>query len=167
MSEANVIKAMRLRFHLVLHRHGAARQRRCPGPSAWVRGVSTNPGRYVRELEIVSLERAIARMTSVAANDLKLYDRGRITPGAAADLVVFDADRVRRPLDLRRAESDGGGNRPRPGQRPVRDRAGQNDDRAAGQGLATPGIGRAIAIRAGRAGVSPPMPAVKAGMLMD
>ncbi len=39
---------------------------------------------------MITLEEAIARMTSVAANDLKLYDRGRITPGTAADLVVFD-----------------------------------------------------------------------------
>jgi N-acyl-D-amino-acid deacylase len=51
--------------------------------------------RYVRELEIVPLERAIARMTSVAANDLKLHDRGRIALGSAADLVVFDPARVR------------------------------------------------------------------------
>ena len=51
--------------------------------------------RYVRDLEIVSLERVIAQMTSVAANDLKLYDRGRIAPGSAADPVVFDATRVR------------------------------------------------------------------------
>ena len=95
MSEANVVKAMRCDFisfctdmgpilsnDVLIHPRGSG-----AFPSRVL-------GRYVREFGIVSLERAIARMTSVAANDLKLYDRGRITPGAAADLVVFAADRV-------------------------------------------------------------------------
>jgi len=46
--------------------------------------------KYVREDHAVSLEMAIRKMTSLPANRLKLYDRGRIAPGMAADLVVFD-----------------------------------------------------------------------------
>ena len=49
---------------------------------------------YVRELGVLTLEQAIARMTSVAANELGIRDRGRISPGMAADLVVFDPDRI-------------------------------------------------------------------------
>ena len=95
MSEANVIKALRSDFLSFCTDMGPlASSEALVHP----RGAGAFPrilARYVRELEIISLERAIARMTSVAANDLKLYDRGRIAPGAAADLVVFDADRVR------------------------------------------------------------------------
>ena len=95
MSEANVVKALRRissRFAPTWGRSGAATPWSIRAAQGLFRASSA---RYVRELEIVPLERAIARMTSVAANDLKLYDRGRIAPGAAADLVVFDADRVR------------------------------------------------------------------------
>ncbi|MEO8126269.1 MAG: D-aminoacylase [Bryobacteraceae bacterium] len=46
--------------------------------------------KYVREDHAVSLEMAIRKMSSLPANRLKLYDRGRIAPGMAADLVVFD-----------------------------------------------------------------------------
>jgi len=46
--------------------------------------------KYVREEKIISLEAAIRKMTSLAANRLMLYDRGRIAPTAAADLVIFD-----------------------------------------------------------------------------
>lgn len=45
---------------------------------------------YVREDRIISLEMAIRKMTSLPANRLGLYDRGRIAPGMAADLVIFD-----------------------------------------------------------------------------
>jgi N-acyl-D-aspartate/D-glutamate deacylase len=33
-------------------------------------------------------------MTSLPANRLKLFDRGRIAPGMAADLVVFDPNTI-------------------------------------------------------------------------
>lgn len=46
--------------------------------------------KYVREEKILSLEMAVRKMTSLPANRLKLFDRGRIAPGMAADLVVFD-----------------------------------------------------------------------------
>jgi len=50
--------------------------------------------KYVREDGVITLEEAVRRMTSLAANRLGLADRGRIAPGMAADLVVFDPDRL-------------------------------------------------------------------------
>jgi N-acyl-D-aspartate/D-glutamate deacylase len=46
--------------------------------------------RYVREEGLLSLEEAIRKMTSLPANRLGLFDRGRIQIGAKADLVLFD-----------------------------------------------------------------------------
>ncbi len=50
--------------------------------------------KYVRDEKVISLEMAIRKMTSLPANRLKLYDRGRIAPGMAADLVVFDPNTI-------------------------------------------------------------------------
>ncbi len=47
-------------------------------------------GRYVRERKILALEEAVHRMTSLAAEHMGIKDRGRITPGTFADLVLFD-----------------------------------------------------------------------------
>ena len=47
-------------------------------------------GRYVRERNVLPLEEAVHRMTSLAAEHMGIKDRGRITPGAFADLVLFD-----------------------------------------------------------------------------
>jgi N-acyl-D-amino-acid deacylase len=61
------------------------------------RGYGTYPrylGRYVRELGLLSLEECIRRMTGAAAECLRLTDRGLVRPGLAADLVLFDAERV-------------------------------------------------------------------------
>lgn len=51
-------------------------------------------GKYVREERVISLESAIREMTSLPANQLKLWNRGRIAPGLAADLVLFDPAKV-------------------------------------------------------------------------
>jgi N-acyl-D-amino-acid deacylase len=50
--------------------------------------------RYVRERAVLSLEAAIAKMTSVPARALGLVDRGALRDGAFADVVVFDAATV-------------------------------------------------------------------------
>jgi N-acyl-D-amino-acid deacylase len=50
--------------------------------------------KYVREEEVIRLETAIREMTSLPANQLHLWNRGRIAPGLAADLVLFDPQKV-------------------------------------------------------------------------
>lgn len=49
---------------------------------------------YVRQDRVIGMEEAIRKMTSLAANRLSLFDRGRIAAGMAADLVVFDPARI-------------------------------------------------------------------------
>jgi N-acyl-D-aspartate/D-glutamate deacylase len=51
-------------------------------------------GHYVRERKALDLPTAIAKMTSIPAARVGLTDRGRIEPGLAADLVLFDAATV-------------------------------------------------------------------------
>ena len=51
-------------------------------------------GRYVRERQVLTLEEAIHRMTGLAASHHGISERGRIEPGAYADLVLFDPDTV-------------------------------------------------------------------------
>jgi N-acyl-D-amino-acid deacylase len=50
--------------------------------------------RYVRERGVLTLEEAIAKMTSVPARALGLVDRGILRDSAFADVVVFDAATV-------------------------------------------------------------------------
>lgn len=64
-----------------------------PHPRGW----GTFPrylGRYVRELGLLTLEDCVAKMTGRTARRLGLADRGRIAPGLAADLVLFDPDEI-------------------------------------------------------------------------
>ena len=47
-------------------------------------------GRYVRERQVIPLEDAVRKMTSLPAEILGLGDRGTIAAGKWADLVIFD-----------------------------------------------------------------------------
>ncbi len=51
-------------------------------------------GRYVREQHVISLEEAIRKATSLAAANVGIKDRGRISVGAYADLVLFDPQTI-------------------------------------------------------------------------
>ncbi|GGP89386.1 N-acyl-D-amino-acid deacylase family protein [Streptomyces roseolilacinus] len=89
--EGNVRAIMRHRVHTggsdgILH--GAK-----PHPRAY----GTFPhylGRYVRELGVLSLEEAVAHLTSRPAARLRLPDRGLVRVGYRADLVLFDPGTV-------------------------------------------------------------------------
>ncbi|MDQ6817207.1 MAG: amidohydrolase family protein, partial [Actinomycetota bacterium] len=45
---------------------------------------------YVRDRRIVELERAVQMLSTAPADRLGLVNRGRLVPGAAADIVAFD-----------------------------------------------------------------------------
>ena len=66
-------------------------------------------GRQVRESKLMSLEKAVHKMTGLTARHLGIRDRGLIRPGYLADLVLFDPDRVidRATLEDSHALSDG------------------------------------------------------------
>jgi N-acyl-D-aspartate/D-glutamate deacylase len=51
-------------------------------------------GTWVREKEAMSLEYAVQRLTSEPADFFGLRNRGRLAPGMAADLVLFDYNTV-------------------------------------------------------------------------
>jgi N-acyl-D-amino-acid deacylase len=61
------------------------------------RGYGTNArvlSKYVRDEKILSLEEAIRRMTSLPAQKFQLKGRGILREGFAADIVVFDEQKV-------------------------------------------------------------------------
>jgi N-acyl-D-aspartate/D-glutamate deacylase len=51
--------------------------------------------RHVRQRKRMTIAEAVAKMSTRTANILHLDDRGRVAPGQAADLVVFDPERYR------------------------------------------------------------------------
>ena len=73
-------------------------QARATAAPAHPRAYGTFPrvlGHYVRDEKLFTLEEAVRKMTSQAADRVQLTDRGVIRPGMKADLVVFDPMRIR------------------------------------------------------------------------
>jgi N-acyl-D-aspartate/D-glutamate deacylase len=62
----------------------------------------------VRDFGVLPLEEAIHLLTEVPARLYGLPDRGRLAPGAAADLVLFDADEVGYRDERMRTDLPGG-----------------------------------------------------------
>ncbi|HLF82874.1 MAG TPA: D-aminoacylase [Blastocatellia bacterium] len=99
MSEDDVKLALKQPWVSVGVDHGAVA---LTGPlaegKAHPRGYGTFPrvlGRYVRDEHVLTLEEAIRKMTSLAANRVHLVDRGLLKPGFFADVVVFDPQQIR------------------------------------------------------------------------
>jgi dihydroorotase/N-acyl-D-amino-acid deacylase len=76
-----------------------------PTPEARARGVATHPrgygtfarvlGHYSRDEHLFTLEEAVRKMTSQAADRVHFEDRGVLRPGMKADVVVFDPEKIR------------------------------------------------------------------------
>jgi N-acyl-D-amino-acid deacylase len=93
MSEDDVRYFMAYRFNMIGADGGVQNGRGMPHP----RSYGTNArvlAKYVREERVVPLEDAIRRMTSLAAQKFQLKDRGLLREGYAADIVIFDENRV-------------------------------------------------------------------------
>lgn len=61
------------------------------------RGYGTNArvlSKYVRDEKVITLEEAVRRMTSLPAQKFQLKNRGLLREGYAADIVIFDEQKV-------------------------------------------------------------------------
>jgi N-acyl-D-amino-acid deacylase len=94
MDEADVQYILRQPFTMIASDSGVRRfGEGVPHP----RGYGNNArvlSRYVRELKIIPLEDAVRKMTSLPAQAFNLRDRGQIREGFAADLVIFDENKI-------------------------------------------------------------------------
>jgi N-acyl-D-amino-acid deacylase len=93
MSEVDVRYFMAYPFNMIAADGGVQNGRGMPHP----RSYGTNArvlAKYVREEKIISLEEAVRRMTSLAAQKFQLRDRGLLREGMAADIVIFDDKKV-------------------------------------------------------------------------
>ncbi|TMI78542.1 MAG: D-aminoacylase [Bacteroidetes bacterium] len=94
MSEEDVKRIMKYPFNMFasdasIREFGAG----MPHP----RGYGTNArvlAEYVRDQHVISLEEAIRRMTSLPAQKFQLHSRGLLAEGFAADIVIFDENKV-------------------------------------------------------------------------
>ena len=89
MDERDIERIMRWP-HANFCSDGALRGAHPRGYGAFTRAL----GHYVRERGTLSLGEAIRRMTSLSAEHVGLVGRGRLAPGYAADLVLFDPETV-------------------------------------------------------------------------
>jgi len=51
-------------------------------------------GKYVRDENVISIEEAVRKLTSLPASNLKINKRGSLTEGYFADLAIFNPDTI-------------------------------------------------------------------------
>ncbi len=61
-------------------------------------------GRVVREKQWMSLEQAVHKITARPAERFGIQDRGRLAPGCAADITIFDAAKIAGPATYENPE---------------------------------------------------------------
>lgn len=98
MNEDNLVRFIGLPY-LMIGSDSSARS--TDGPTCrgkpHPRGFGTFPrflGRYARDKKVMGLSEAIHKMTLLTAKTFGLKERGAVMPGLAADLVVFDEDKI-------------------------------------------------------------------------
>jgi N-acyl-D-amino-acid deacylase len=94
MTDANKILAMQQEFVSFCTDVGPAGGSRIASHPRAFGAFPRMLSRYVRDLGAISLERAVAQASAAAANDVLAYDRGRIAEGLAADVIVFDYNKL-------------------------------------------------------------------------
>ena len=94
MSEADVERIIAQPYTMIASDSGVIRMNNgAPHP----RGYGNNArvlASYVRDKKLIGLEDAVRKMTSLPAATFRLWDRGIIRPGMAADIVIFDENKV-------------------------------------------------------------------------
>ncbi len=94
MSEADVVKILQYPYTMIASDAGIIQfNKNVPHP----RGYGSNArvlGKYVREEQVLRLEDAIRRMTSLPAQRFKIENRGLIRVGYAADILIFDENKI-------------------------------------------------------------------------
>jgi len=99
MNEADVQTALRQSFVSIGSDSGSPMPAsRAAGQAVHPRAYGTFPrvlGHYVRDEHLFTLEEAVRKATSQAADRTNLADRGVLRPGMKADVVVFDPAKIR------------------------------------------------------------------------
>jgi N-acyl-D-amino-acid deacylase len=98
MSESNVERVLALPYVMIgSDGRSMAPTGRALDDKPHPRSYGTFPrvlGHYCRERKLFDLPTAVRKMTSMPAERARLANRGRVQVGCAADLVVFDAERI-------------------------------------------------------------------------
>jgi dihydroorotase/N-acyl-D-amino-acid deacylase len=99
MNEGDVQTALKQSFVSIGSDSGSPTpMMRAAGQAVHPRAYGTFPrvlGHYVRDEHLFTLEEAVRKATSQAADRTNLSDRGVLRPGMKADVVVFDPLRIR------------------------------------------------------------------------